>query len=113
MMLLPASFYSSSIVILSWISSSLSQPKAKRAVAYAVINSVCNTPNVWGSYIYIGAPRYSVAFGVLLASAFGAIAMATVTRIYLARQNKKLDMGQEVRGGPTLAQRQSGFRYML
>ena len=37
MMLLPASFYSASIVILSWIGSSITGPHAKRAVAYATM----------------------------------------------------------------------------
>lgn len=45
MMLMPASFYSSSIVQLSWISSSLSQPAVKRAASIALINCICNTPN--------------------------------------------------------------------
>lgn len=49
MMLLPASFYSSAIVQLSWISGSLSQPAVKRAVAIAMINCICNTPNIWVS----------------------------------------------------------------
>ena len=45
MMLMPASFYSSSIVQLSWISGSLAQPAVKRAAAIALINCICNTPN--------------------------------------------------------------------
>ena len=40
MMLLPASFYSAAVVILSWISGSLNQPAVKRASAIALINSV-------------------------------------------------------------------------
>lgn len=46
MMLMPASFYSAAIVILSWITGSISQPAVKRAVAISFINAVCNTPNV-------------------------------------------------------------------
>jgi hypothetical protein len=45
MMLMPGSFYASSIVILSWITGSLAQPTIKRASAIALINAVCNTPN--------------------------------------------------------------------
>lgn len=44
MMLLPGSFYSASIVILSWISSAMTGPHVKRAIVYALINSICNTP---------------------------------------------------------------------
>lgn len=114
MMLMPASFYSAAIVILSWITSSLNQPKPKRAAAIALINAVSNTPNIWSSYLYFGSPRYLVAFLVLLAAAALAIAVAVTTRIYLARQNKKLDAGQNTgRSGPTTAQIASGFRYTL
>lgn len=45
MMLMPGSCYSATIVILSWITGSLSQPATKRAAAIALINAVCNTPN--------------------------------------------------------------------
>lgn len=114
MMLMPASFYSAAIVILSWITSSLNQPKAKRAAAIALINAVSNTPNIWSSYLYFGAPRYLVAFMVLLVAAALAIGVAAATRIYLARQNKKLDVGQDTgRSGPTNAQIVAGFRYTL
>ncbi|KAK5097542.1 hypothetical protein LTS08_006956 [Lithohypha guttulata] len=46
MVLVPASFYSTAIVILSWITSSLNQPKVKRAAAIAAINAVSNTANI-------------------------------------------------------------------
>ena len=42
MTLMPASFYSSAIVQLSWISCSLSQPSVKRAASIAITNCVCN-----------------------------------------------------------------------
>lgn len=114
MMLMPASFYSAAIVILSWITSSLNQPKPKRAAAIALINAVSNTPNIWSSYLYFGAPRYLVAFAVLLVAAALAISVATITRLYLAKQNKKLEAGQDAgRSGPTTAQIVAGFRYTL
>ena len=114
MMLLPASFYSAAVVILSWITGSLNQPKVKRAASIALINAFCNTPNIWGSYLYFAAPRYLVAFLVLLAASAGAIIMATVTRIYLGRQNRKMDSGQDAgKSGPTAAQIVAGFRYTL
>ena len=43
-----------------------------------------------------------------------AIVMATITRIYLLRQNTKLEKGLTVsRSGPTLMQQAAGFRYLL
>lgn len=114
MMLMPASFYSAAIVILSWITGSLNQPRVKRAAAIAAINAVSNTPNIWGSYLYFGAPRYLVAFIVLMAAAVAAIAVAVFIRICLARENGKLERRENIgRSGPTNAQIAAGFRYTL
>ena len=110
-MLMPASYYAGSTVLLSWNTGVLNQPVAKRASAIALIISVCNTPNVWTPYLYSGAPRYLVAFLVNLATAVGAISMATTTRFYLRRQNAKFDRGLDTgRSGPTAVQLAHGFR---
>ncbi|RHZ62468.1 uncharacterized protein CDV56_108247 [Aspergillus thermomutatus] len=114
MMMMPGSFYAAAIVVLSWVAGSLSQPTIKRASAIALINAVCNTPNVWCSYLYGSSPRYLVAFLVNLAASAVAIIAATGTRMYLRRQNHKLDNGIDTgRNGPTPAQQASGFRYTL
>ncbi|KAF7631240.1 putative pantothenate transporter [Aspergillus flavus] len=114
MMLMPGSFYSASTILLSWVAGSISQPSIKRASAIALINAICNTPNVWASYLYFSKPRYLVAFLVNLAAAALTIALATVTRMYLRRQNQRLDSGMDTgRSGPTAAQKSSGFRYTL
>lgn len=69
---------------------------------------------VWTSYLYYSKPRYLTAFLVNLAAAATAIVMATITRIYLRKQNAKLENGLAVgRSGPTLAQQAAGFRYLL
>ncbi|KAI0423516.1 nicotinamide mononucleotide permease [Xylaria sp. FL1042] len=113
-LILPGSFYSAAVVTLSWVSNSLSQPAPKRAAAIAFVNAVCNTPNIWASYLYFGAPRYVAAFIVNLAATALAIGFATATRIYLRRQNAKLDRGEDTgKHGPTAAQVASGFRYIL
>ncbi|KAJ5240859.1 uncharacterized protein N7469_002450 [Penicillium citrinum] len=111
-MLMPGSFYSAAVVVLSWVAGTLSQPSIKRASAIALINSVCNTPNVWGSYLYYSEPRYLAAFLVNLAASVLAIVLATGTRIHLRRQNNKLDRGSDLgKNGPTPAQVVAGFRY--
>ncbi|GAP88183.1 putative nicotinamide mononucleotide permease [Rosellinia necatrix] len=113
-LLLPGSFYSAGVVTLSWVSNSLSQPAPKRAAAIAIVNAICNTPNIWGSYLYFGAPRYTVAFIVNLVAVVLAIGFATATRIYLRQQNAKLDRGEDTgKHGPTAAQVASGFRYII
>ncbi|KAI3532411.1 TNA1 is necessary for nicotinic acid import into the cell [Colletotrichum tamarilloi] len=114
MMLLPGSFYAAAVVVLSWITGSLAQPSVKRASAIALINAMCNTPNIWGSYLYYGAPRYVTAFIVNIAATGLAIGFATVTRIWLRRLNAKLDRGEDTgKHGPTQAQVAGGFRYLI
>lgn len=114
MMLMPASFYSSAIVQLSWISGSISQPAVKRAAAIGFINAACNTPNIWTAYLYYDSPRYVVAFAVNLGAAVVAIGFATATFFYLRTQNRRMEQGRQVsKSGPTDAQVAGGFRYML
>src|SRR4051794_27929856 len=48
---------------------------------------------VWTSYLYYSKPRYLTAFLVNLAAAAMAIVMVTITRIYLRKQNAKLEKG--------------------
>lgn len=111
---MPASFYSSAIVQLSWISGSLAQPAVKRAAAIALINAICNTPNIWTSYTYYDSPRYVAAFAVNLGAAVLAIALATATYLYLRRENRKMDQGRVLgKSGPTAVQQAAGFRYVL
>ena len=114
MMLMPGSVYMASTVLLSWVTGTLNQPKQKRACAIAIINAICNTPNIWTSYVYFGSPRYLVAFLVNMAASAVAIIVAILTRMYLKRQNNKMNRGQSLgKSGPTLAQQLAGFRYML
>ncbi|KAI0451646.1 nicotinamide mononucleotide permease [Xylaria acuta] len=113
-LILPGSIYSAAVVTLSWVSNSISQPASKRAAAIALVNAICNTPNIWGSYLYFGAPRYVVAFIVNLVAAGLAIEFATATRVYLRRQNAKLDRGEDAgKHGRTAAQIAGGFRYII
>lgn len=41
MMLMPSSYYAAAIVILSWMTESITQPAPKRAAAMAFINALC------------------------------------------------------------------------
>lgn len=114
MMLMPASFYAATTVLFSWITGTLNQPVAKRASAIALIISVCNTTNIWTPYLYSNPPRLLNAFVVNVIASALAIAMATLTRWHLSRQNWKLDKGKAMgSSGPTEAQQRGGFRYQL
>lgn len=114
MMLMPASFYSASIVLLSWISTTVVGPHTKRAVAIAIINAVSNTSNIWTSYLYTGAPRYTLAFSVNLAASALVVVLVLLTRWYLARLNAKLERGEDLgKQGPSAVQIEAGFRFVL
>lgn len=75
---------------------------------------MCNTPNIWASYLYGHAPRYLTAFIVNIGATGLAIMFATATYFYLKRENAKLAQGKSLgKNGPTEAQIRSGFKYTL
>ncbi|ORY30756.1 putative nicotinamide mononucleotide permease [Naematelia encephala] len=115
MCILPPSFYGAFVIVISWISSSMTGPHIKRAIVFALINCLCNTPNIWTSYLYgNNGPRYIAAFSVDLAAAVGCVLFAAGTHLYLRRQNAKLDRGESLgQSGPTQIQIEGGFRYQL
>ncbi|WOO77177.1 putative transporterC [Vanrija pseudolonga] len=114
MMLMPASFYSATILLLSWISTTVVGPSAKRAVALAMINAIANTSNIWTSYLYFNAPRYVVAFCVNIGASVLLIILVLFIRWYLVQQNKRLDRGEDLGiHGPTEVQRENGYRFKL
>ena len=112
--------YTGYVVVLAWISNCIPRPPAKRAAALALINAVSNSSSIYASYMYSGAPRYTVAFAVNCCTAFLAILMAGILRIMLVRLNKKLDRGEQVEGaiaggavqGESEAM-QKGFRFLV
>ncbi|CAK1361795.1 putative transporter [Cercospora beticola] len=119
MMLMLPTVYSSYVIILSWISNSIARPPAKRAAALAAINAVSNASQIYASYMYIGGPRYIIAFSVNCGTLVMSIIMAAVLRVVLVRANKKLDQGEAVEAavsganaGEAQAMRK-GFRYLV
>jgi hypothetical protein len=52
----------------SWIANAIPRPPAKRAAAYAFINSIGNSASIWTPYTYIEAeaPYYHSALGVCI-----------------------------------------------
>ncbi|KAJ9091478.1 hypothetical protein QFC20_007618 [Naganishia adeliensis] len=80
-------------VALAWISSTFARPRAKRAAAYAIINSLGNVAQVWSPYLYDKkySPRYQVAFATNTVMAAAAVLFCLVLRFCLARENKKME----------------------
>jgi hypothetical protein len=77
----------------AWIGSAIPRPPAKRAAAYAFINSIGNSASIWTPFTYRekDAPHYDLALGVCIGlQVIGAI-MAIAIRLYLGKQNKQLE----------------------
>ncbi|KAF8326515.1 major facilitator superfamily domain-containing protein [Cantharellus anzutake] len=87
MLLLPASIFASMSVTWSWIFQTIDQPPEKRAAAFAFLNSICNSTNIWTSYLYTGPPQYLLAFSVNIVALLPAMAFATLTKWHLKRLN--------------------------
>lgn len=121
MMLMPASFYMSFVVILAWVSNTLVRPASKRAASLALINCVSNCTSIYASYMYKDSmgPRYILAMSMNCGTAVLAIIAATVLRFMLVRLNKKLDRGEYVPGvivgGGARGNRNGdgGFRFLV
>ncbi|KAB2576005.1 putative transporter C11D3.18C [Lasiodiplodia hormozganensis] len=94
-MLMVPGFWSSWPLVFAWASSAIPRPAAKRAAALAMINSVANCANIFGSYLYptSHSPRYILAMGVNTGTALVAILAGTVLRFILARENRKMGPG--------------------
>ncbi|GAA5859557.1 hypothetical protein JCM8547_006138, partial [Rhodosporidiobolus lusitaniae] len=78
---------------LGWIASTFPRPRAKRAMAYACINSLGNVAQIWSPYLYpkSDGPRYTMAFSVNAAMVGVSIAGCFVLRFLLARSNARMD----------------------
>ena len=119
----------------AWIANALPRPPAKRAAAYAFINSIGNSASIWTPYTYRDqdAPYYRPALGVCMALQLVALVCACWMRWKLTSQNKtlarmegeeqeltekdlkRLRKTAEVEGVdiPTARRMQKGYRYMI
>ncbi|KAJ8522085.1 hypothetical protein ONZ45_g1303 [Pleurotus djamor] len=93
----------------AWASNSFMHPSAKRAVALAMLNTVCQLGDIAGSYAWptAWAPAYRASFGICAVTAGCTIIMCWVFRLHLASLNKKMEEDEKIKGLPR------GFRYML
>lgn len=84
-------------VALAWISSTFARPRAKRAAAYATINSLGNIAQIWSPYLYDKkySPKYTLAFSVNAVMAGIAVLGCLVLRWCLVRENAKMDREEQ------------------
>lgn len=107
--------------MLSWIPTTVSRPRAKRAAAIGIVNACGNIGSIPGSYIWPikYGPFYRVSFGASLAILGAAFCAAFTLRTYLRYLNKKLEceenageIGVELHGENLEQSKEKGFRYL-
>ncbi|KAH1512434.1 hypothetical protein KXX29_002693 [Aspergillus fumigatus] len=79
--------------IYAWIGNAIPRPPAKRAAAYAFINSIGNSASIWTPYTYRKQdfPHYRPALGVCIGlQTLGGI-MAIIMYFHLRSLNKRLE----------------------
>lgn len=76
-----------------WIASSIPRPPAKRAVAYAFINSIGNSASIWTPYTYRDEdkPYYRPALGVCMAMQALALIASSILWFNLRSANRRLE----------------------
>ncbi|RDW66652.1 putative major facilitator superfamily permease-4 [Coleophoma crateriformis] len=100
MFLMCAGSFSAFNVLEAWVGSTVPRTRTKRAVAYALVNMLGNTSNIYGSYFFPSstAPQY-VPGGIALSSfAAGGIVFAIILRQYLNHLNKKATLAENEDG---------------
>ncbi|KAJ0417264.1 major facilitator superfamily domain-containing protein [Aspergillus carlsbadensis] len=77
--------------VYSWIAGAIPRPPAKRAAAYAFINSVGNSASIWTPYTYreVDVPYYRPAMGVCIALQVIGALMAVYMYFHLTALNKR------------------------
>lgn len=102
----------------SWIASSIPRPPAKRAVAYAFINSLGNSASIWTPFTYRDEdkPHFRLALGVNAGMMVIAGLLAVWLWLILRSENKRLEReeNEDVDGAQRSAtELPHGFRYVL
>ncbi|KAJ5524762.1 hypothetical protein N7494_011412 [Penicillium frequentans] len=97
MFLMTAGAYSPYNLCVSWLSSSLPRPKAKRASALAVVNLMgAGVAHFYTSYMFPDSqkPRYYAGGGVMSGACVVCAAMALGIKWHLKRQNVELEKAE-------------------
>jgi len=98
------------VVFLSWVSNSIPNPPAKRAVALALINMVAQLGNVAGSYVFPSSwgPTYRKSYAICVVNFAISILMSFIFRQYLVYLNKRMDRDENVGDGSSRAGADAG-----
>jgi MFS family permease len=77
----------------AWLSSTITQPPVKRAVAIGIANTCANLASLFANYFWLDqyAPKYRESWGCLLAFQALGLACILTLRFLLQRANRKFD----------------------
>ncbi|KAJ3525593.1 hypothetical protein NM208_g11573 [Fusarium decemcellulare] len=78
--------------LFSWIAGVISRPPAKRAAAYALINSLGNSVSIWTPYTYLDkeSPYFYTGIGICVGLITISGLLMTLLRFILIRENNRL-----------------------
>lgn len=78
--------------IFSWIAGIISRPPAKRASAFALINSLGNSVSIWTPYTYLDSqsPYFYLGIGICVGLMTIAAVLLTFLRFMLIRENNRI-----------------------
>lgn len=79
--------------LFSWIAGVVTRPPAKRAAAYALINSLGNSVSIWTPYTYLDreAPYFYTGIGLCVGLVAAMALLMVVLRFLLVRENRRLE----------------------
>ncbi|GJN93243.1 hypothetical protein Rhopal_006290-T1 [Rhodotorula paludigena] len=80
-------------ILLAWYSGCFPRPRAKRAMAIAIINALGNIAQIWSPYMWpkSDGPKYSTAFITNIVMTGLAICLCITLRFFLGRANAQMD----------------------
>ncbi len=101
MFLMTAGSYSPYNLCVSWVSSSLPRPRAKRAASLAIINLMgAGVAHFYTAYMFPDSqkPRYYAGGGIMSGACLLCSSMAIYIKWYLKKENVKIEQDEFERG---------------
>jgi hypothetical protein len=92
----------------------VSNPPEKRAVALALINTISQSGNIVGSFVWVKAwgPAYKKSFAICGVSGLISLTMCLWLRRILKRMNREMDERDKTIG-EEVAESKKGWRYHI
>ncbi|XP_006460443.1 hypothetical protein AGABI2DRAFT_192148 [Agaricus bisporus var. bisporus H97] len=99
------------ICLIAWSSSTVSNPPEQRAVALALINTISQSGNIVGSFVWVKAwgPAYKQSFAICGIAGLISLVMCLWLRKALKRMNKEMDLRDKM--GEEAVYSKKGWRY--